>query len=361
MKKLITMCAVLGVLLMTAGPAMADSISPTSFSGSLLVGESVTIRKTVIVSEGTVKEGTGDVFFLSDTTGSMGGTIDSVQTNASAILSGLSIYGNIQTGAGNYQDFPTNSWGGISDHAYELDSTINGATATQTAINSWDAPLGWGDDWPESNLYALSQAAGASTDWRSDSEKFILWFGDAPGHELSNTSGYPGPSTAVTISTLKAAGVTVFAFNVGAIGGDMIGGLDGVGQATAITDATGGDLYNGFGTDIVKTIVDAIGAGFASYSEVSILAPSLPGLGITITPVSYMGAFERDVTREFEFDVTFKGLAPGIYDFDMYAAVDGGKVATEADYIEVVVPVPGALLLGMLGLSVAGIKLRKRT
>ncbi len=352
MKKLTT-CIVICLLLFSVS-AMADSIDPTSVTATLGVGGSITITKTVTVNEGDVIAGTGDVFFLCDTTGSMGGTIDSVQTNASAILSGLSIYGNIQTGAGNYQDFPTGTWGGSGDHAYELDSTINGAAATQTGIDSWDDPLGWGYDTPESQLYALSQAAGGSTGWRTDAEKFVLWFGDAPGHEPSNTTGYPGPSTADTSSTLQAAGVTVFAFNVG------VGNLDQYGQATVITDDTGGVLYSGLGADIVTTIVDAIGTGFSEYTVVSIEAPSIAGLDIEIVPLSITGDFDRSLTRTFEFAVTFTGLAEGIYPFEMYATVDGGRVATEWDEITVV-PVPGALLLGMLGLSVAGIKLRKRT
>jgi hypothetical protein len=343
-------CLVLtAMLVLVPALAGADSISPTAFTGTLSVGGSITITKTVTVSAGTPTTAQGDVFFLSDTTGSMGGTIADVKTNASAILSGLSVYGNIQTGAGNYRDVPTSPWGQAgTDYAYKRDSAIDGATTTQAALNTWATGNGL-DSW-ESQLIALSTVAtDAATGWRAGSEKFVLWFGDYAGHEPSNTPGYPGPSTADTIAALQAAGVTVLAFNVGA------GYLDYYGQATAITSGTGGTLYAGYGSNIVDTIVDAIGSAFDTYSMVDIEAPSLAGLGISITPLSYMASYDRSAERTFTFDVTFTGLTPGTYYFDMFGRVDGGRVATESDVITVTVPDPGSSLLllsiGVLGLA----------
>jgi len=56
-------------------------------------------------------------------------------------------------------------------------------------------------------------------------------FGDATSHDPSN-----GHSLADTIAALQAASVRVVAVNVGA--------LDADGQATALTNATGGVLLN---------------------------------------------------------------------------------------------------------------------
>ena len=54
-------------------------------------------------------------------------------------------------------------------------------------------------------------------------------------------------------------------------------------------------------------------------------------------------------------------LAPGVHEIDIFCAerhvVESGFRLTGFD--DAVVPVPGAVLLGMLGLSVAGVKLRK--
>jgi len=285
----------------------------------------------------------------------MGGTINDVKTNVNSIVTGLATYGTISTGAGSYKDFPTSPWGSAGDYPYKNDASIDGLASTQAGINTWGAS--GGNDTPEANLYALTQAAGAAPGWRSGSEKFVLWFGDATGHVPTDSGGtYPGPSTADTITALQNAGVTVLAFNMG--------NLDGSGQATAITSATGGTLYSGFGSNVVTTIVNAIGSGFSNYTTVGIDSAAVPaGLGISVVPVSYSGSYDRSVDRTFTFDVTFTGLAAGTYAFDLYGTVDGGRIATEGDVITVgdvsAIPEPSSLLLmgtGLVGLFAFGRK-----
>jgi hypothetical protein len=349
----------LGVALFVLGLpiwAMADSISPVTFSGSGPTGASYTVNKTVTVNAGTPTTTPVDLFFLCDTTGSMGGIINTVKTNASAIMTSVSstFGGNVAFGVGEYKDRTTA--GDAFD--YRLNQTITTNTAlVQAGINAWSA--GGGGDTPEQNLYALSQVAtSATTGWRAGSAKLVVWFGDAPSHDPSGSSPEPTPrpvTLAGTITNLTGANVKVAAVN--------LSGLDSTGQATAIKNATGGALYSGVPTpaDIVAIINGLIGDIFATYHTVSIDTSGVPlGVGVSVTPGSYVGTYDRSIDRTFAFSVTFTDLELGTHTFDIYATVDGARVATERDSITSTsagVPEPTIiLLLGSGFIALAGLR-----
>lgn len=359
MKTNISFITPVAVLCLGAGMAWADSISPSVVVGTLDVGESMTVKKTVTIT----KEATGskvDVFFLADTTGSMGGYLAAVKNSASSILSGTTGLGDVAWGVGDYRDVPRSPWGEPSDYTYNLQQPITTvASAAQTAIGTWTA--GGGNDWPESQLIALREVAGAPTGWRAGSERIVVWFGDAPGHEPSDTAGYPGPSRAQTITALQAAGCQVLALNVG------FGELDLTGQATAITAATGGTLYNGINVDtIVDKIEEAINTAVSTYTKVDLEPSGVPaGVTVAVSPAAgYTGTYDRSIERTFAFDVTITGVTPGSYDFDVWARVDGGRVALERDSISVEggdddVPDAGSSML-LLGLAAIGLGMARR-
>jgi hypothetical protein len=307
---------------------LADSVTPDTFSATLDVGQSVTIHKTVTVNNAPPTTAKVDVFFLFDTTGSMGGTLDAAKAGAATIMANASGLGDVAFGVGQYKDFPTYPWGESSDipYAKTQDMTKNNANI-QAAINSLLA--GGGYDYPESDLYALKQVADTTT-WRDDSKRIVVWFGDAPGHEPSNTPGYPGPDTADTIAALNGENIVVEALNVGF--------LDEYGQATAITTATGGNLFNSVSSDqVVAKIQQALEAAFQTYNSVNLeVVGGVPaGLDISIAPTDYTGSFDRSIERTFAFDVTVTGKAPGDYMFDIAAKVDGAGTAFERDHVTV--------------------------
>lgn len=330
-------------LALAAFTAKADSISPTTFSDTVDVGGSTTVHKVVTVSAGRPTTSLVDVFFLADTTGSMGGAIASVEASAATILANTSGLGNVQYGVGEYKD--------VGDvFVYRLNQDITGNAAAVTAgINAWGAS--GGGDFPEANLFALKQVADTTT-WRAGSRRILTWFGDAPGHDPS-----AGVSEAQATAALQAQGIQVEAID--------IADMNDTGQALRIANATGGHYYSGIASgDVADAIEDAITTAFATYNTVGLDLTEVPaGVTATLAPLGYAGVFDRSIERTFEFDLTFTGVAPGTYDFNVYATVDGGRVATEGDRIVVrdtSSPVPEAgtslMLLGMGALSLFGIR-----
>lgn len=342
------MLVIVAVLLPTV--VLADSIAPASFSADLDVGESVTITKTVTVTEEAGTSAPVDVFFLADATGSMGSYINAVKASASSILSSTAGLGDVAFGVGEYRDVGDYPYG---SYRLNTDLTTDQATA-QAGINKWSAS--GGADWAEADLFALKKVAD-DTSWRTGSTRILVWFGDAPGHDPSS-----GVTEASATTALQNKNIVVQAINVASYGG----GLDAYGQATRITTATGGTYYSGIDSgSIVATIEAAIKDVIDKYNTVSLELSEVPaGVDVSVAPVAYTGSYNRSVERTFDFDVTFTGVTAGTYDFNIYGLVDGGRVATEADHIVVgsTIPEPGTLLLlslGLLGLGGVSRKIRR--
>ncbi|OQX27584.1 MAG: hypothetical protein BWK80_04495 [Desulfobacteraceae bacterium IS3] len=348
--KVIKKCQLFAVIAMICcglifpASALADSITPVTFSAKIKKGGSVSVNRTVTVTR-EVTSAKADVFFLIDTTGSMEDLIDSAKTKAAEILNNASALGDVAFGVGYYEDFPTGEYGISTDIAYQLVTDITKNTAAvRNGINALS--LGHGNDWPESNLYALTQVA-SSTSWREGATRIIVWFGDAVGHDGDVESDYPSRvGLQDAISALTAKSIIVEAVNVNRIyhrgyyysmdeGGVIYPRLHG--QASAITAATGGKLFDGSNTNTIVSIIgNALKDAFASYSEVKLsLSRQFAGLGVSISPAVITGSFDRSYERYFNFSITYSGLEVGTYPFDILAKVNGGVVATASDVIEV--------------------------
>lgn len=334
-----------GCYLGLTSAALADSIVPGTYSTTIKPGETATIKKTVKVSAFSASSGKADVFFLSDTTGSMGGVIGSVRSNATKILNDASGLGDVAFGVGEYRD--------ITDRlpvsgAYQLNQKVTtDLSAASSGINAWSAS--GGGDLPEANLFGLERSA-KDAGWRSGTSRVMVWFGDAPGHDPRL-----GSTEASATAALKNNGIKVVGVNSG--------NLDSSGQASRITSATGGRLLSissSPGDEVVDIIRDNLKTALTEYKEVGLDISMVPdGLKAGKSPIAFKGDFDRSSDREFEFEVDLEALKPGTYDFQIKALVDGAVVATELDSIVVagsggggvdpgdveVIPVPAAVYL----------------
>ncbi len=126
-----------------------------------------------------------DVYFLSDTTGSMGPAIASVQKGMVDIVNQTQALGSdVQFGVGNYKDFPAPEPGRhpfVFEHQCNLTDNIADVKA---AVDTWETTNGL--DVPEAQFYALDRVAeppGGNIGWRADAQRIIVWIGDAGGHD----------------------------------------------------------------------------------------------------------------------------------------------------------------------------------
>ena len=132
--------------------------------------------------------------------------------------------------------------------------------------------------------------ASAATGWRAAPAAHILvWFGDCPGHDPA--SG--GETLATTIDALTTSGagapIIVLAVSISNTTDAEFcetGFLDDTGQATAITAATGGVLFQGVDEDAVG---DAIAAALDAVEipvEVAMVSDCTSPISTTFDPAS---------------------------------------------------------------------------
>jgi hypothetical protein len=276
----------------------APGVSPATFSAAGGPGSTFTVAKTVTTPEIAPL---ADVYFLADTTGSMSDPIANVKANASTILA--TIVGGTtdpKFGAGDYKDFP------LDAYAFRNAAAVGSSTVdVQAAIDGWSAD--GGNDGPEGQLYALHRiATDPSVGWRTGSSRFLVWFGDAPGHDPV-CSGIWGGGTDITTSLvaaeLAAAKITVIAISTptgfpNALNDNGGSGFDyfsvcgtpptSINQANIITAATGGThLSAASSSDVADLILSALQSLPVTVTSTSTCDP---GLSVAMAPASRSGA-----------------------------------------------------------------------
>ncbi|MDE2593459.1 MAG: VWA domain-containing protein [Burkholderiales bacterium] len=341
--------SVVGVFAVAAPGAWAQSISPASYAATINIGQTITIDKTItLAAAGATKV---DVVFLADNTGSMGGTVNNAKAGATAIMSGLS--GDYNFGVARYYGDPS-EYGMSPSTSFNYLTPLTSSVATaQTGVNAWNAS--GGGDTPEANYFALKQTADTSA-WRSDAQRIVVWFGDAPSHTETTTK-------TDAINALTAAGAKVVAFNNGSVGSGLDGayGAD-TNQASSLVGAVGGSLTNNFtslsSSQFVTKVTEQISLASSSLNLFfgSNLAGSGLTLGFTCTDVLGCNNVSGGESRTFRLSIT--GNLAGTYAFDVFAR---GIAATEHDVITVAaVPEPSAALMVLGGAGVLGLMMRRR-
>ena len=253
--------------------------------------------------------------------------------------------------------------------AYELLEPVNGGNKkdAEVAINRWRA-RNTGTDWEEGGFFALHQAAtsgrtsesvyatGFDTQWREDADmKLIVFFGDAQSHTDSIDQQE-------TIDALRENNIIVAAINVDTITETFReehpnnltateNGIDGSGQASAITTATNGEYsdvdnnvllellsqpsidYSGNycsiaeSLDLVCTILGSVGnTAVVTTTENTYTNPTvnldfrsaeeIPGLTVTYTCTDPLGCNDVSNGESRTFQMTVVGNIPGSYTFN---------------------------------------------
>jgi hypothetical protein len=263
-----------------------------------------------------------DVYFLADTTGSMINIINMVKAGAANILSTLGgMFPNMAFGAGNYKDFLSGD-----PFCFQPQQALSVTQAlTATAINNWSAqPPNSGGDLPEGQIFALDQiATNPVIGWRPGSQRILVWFGDAPGHDPI-CAGLPGVPVAITeaIATthLNNTGIKVLAISTNS-GFDPLG-LDGnpsqgpypcantgiPGQGTRIANNTGGLFSTGVNSATINnTIISMVTAATNLFNNIKLVAAGGTAPFVTsITPAGGYGPVDNK-GHDYVFKVVFTG------------------------------------------------------
>jgi len=146
--------------------------------------------------------GVPDVLFSFDSTGSMGGVIDSAKSGANEIMT--RVFADIPGSQFGVVDFRDDGDAGPGPYQLKQSITLNQAAVT-AAINTVNA--GGGGDFSEAYAWALYNSyTDGATGWVGGHQKFVVMFGDTTPHD---PDPHTGKSFATILSEMNANGVTL--------------------------------------------------------------------------------------------------------------------------------------------------------
>lgn len=315
------------VLAGTDPTSATSTIPPTDFYVVLPYMDPPQLREL----EFRARLGKGDIFFLVDTTGSMGLAITNVRTSLSSTIvpAVADAIADVRMGVGDYRDFSTSPYGGAGDYPFMLRQTMTDDTSrVQTALNALSAA--GGGDGPESMLEGLHGAVtgGGCADgfgsacFRNDSHPIIVVVTDAPTHNgPGGDANYDGTVSArswsETIAALNAGGVKIVGAAVDGVPFPLPipippasqADLEQLARATGSMAASGSlTVYPSPGGEVsgavVDGIVDLVGAETQDVTSRSIDDPS-DAVDATrfikaVTPLRATRATRFDATTFYE-------------------------------------------------------------
>lgn len=328
-----------------AAPAMAPAppITITPDTNTLVLNPPDTLDETLIV---TVPKNAGpakaDVYFVGDTTASMGSILQAVKNGANNVLATLGALGvDLAFGVGNYKDFQSGDPFCFQHQA----SPTNVVAAVTAAINAWTAS--GGSDLPEGAFFALDSLAtapGGAIGWRAGAKRIIVWFGDAPAHDPICPAA-SGQATAITEASvtakLVAQGIVVLAISTATPGLDADPKINAVdyaascgapggtaGQATRIATATSGAFATGINPgNIASTIIGLVSGAIGAIQNLKLVpSPTIAPFITSITPAAGYGPLAGDTEHTLKFEVRIHGMA-----CKPEAQVIGGSIDVVAD------------------------------
>jgi hypothetical protein len=344
-----------------------SSLTP-DFGATLLPEESHIETLTATINGGP---SVGDVMFIMDLTGSMGGELNNAKVNSINIMNAIqSLVPDTNYGLSSHMDYVGaynycgySSWysGTSSDYPYRLDAALSSdLSAVEAALNGLS--LGNGGDGPENYSRPLWELTNdLATGWRSGSKKVaIIWLDNIPHDcnvfELVGINYSSGPDVGrdgvagteddivfidalqqlknknITLITLYS-GFSSLEFNLWNEASKITGG-----QAYQIN--TDGTIPSG--EDISAYLAGLIAEDLNNIDELTIEVcdPEYDSWLTGVSPSSYSNII-LDSPFVDDYDVTITapaGTPPGVYEFELCLMGDGAEYARS----NVVITVPEA-------------------
>lgn len=314
---------------------------------------------------GTINGGpsVGDMMFVMDLTGSMGGELSNAKVNSVNIMNAIrGLIPNTNFGLISHMDYNSyysscgysDSYGGSGDYPYMLDNSLTeNIYDVQTGLTS--LLLGYGSDGPESYTRALWELANDSNiGWRSGSKRVaIAWLdniphdcnvyeliggnfstGVSPGRDgiANNEDDIDFNDALLELSSNNISLITLYS-------GDYYYPSEYFQLWTAASEMTGGRAYQinsdgtiPGGTDIATYLAELIAEDLNTIEELTIEVcdPAYEAWFTNLDPAAYYNlTLDEPISKDYEVTITAPaGTLPGVYEFELCLVGDGAVYAT---------------------------------